>query len=185
MHFRYVFTLLLCCVLIGLDWAEPMMQLYFHITCSSIFMHTYLQVSIFVILYLVGAFPIISLSLSPSISLTCVSCFMAPKRKSTPSQNPLRSEASSSFDPTPSSIQFCDERAHQDFSENFSRRGIHSEHQVILSDFFDTDLATVIYSRSQESLCGAPVTCPSIIIQEFYSNMHGFDSSIPQFSIRV
>ena len=27
--------------------------------------------------------------------------------------------------------------------------------------------------------------CPSVIIQEFYSNMHGFDYSIPQFSTRV
>ena len=34
-------------------------------------------------------------SLSPSISLSCVSCFMAPKHKSTPSQNRLHSGASS------------------------------------------------------------------------------------------
>ena len=49
MHFRCVFTLLLCCVLVGLDWAKPMMHFYLHVTCSYIFMHTYLQVSIFVI----------------------------------------------------------------------------------------------------------------------------------------
>ena len=48
------------------------------------------------------------------------------------------------------------------------------ECQVILSDFFDTDLPTVIYSRGWESLCG-------VIIQEFYSNMHGIDTSIPHF----
>ena len=53
--------------------------------------------------------------------------------------------------------------------------------KVILLDFFDTDLPTVIHSRGWESLCGVPVTCPFVIIQDFYSNMHGFDYSIPQF----
>ena len=72
MHFRCVFTLLLCCVLVGLDWTEPMMHLYLHVTCSCIFVHTYLQGSIFVILYLVGAFLIVSLSPSPSLFLTLV-----------------------------------------------------------------------------------------------------------------
>ena len=33
------------------------------------------------------------------------------------------------------------------FSKNFSRWGIHLECQVILSDFYNTDLPTVIYSR--------------------------------------
>ena len=56
------------------------------------------------------------------------------------------------------------------------------ERQVVLSDFLDTDLPTVTHSRGWESLCGVPVTCPSMIIQEFYSNMLGFDYSIPQFS---
>ena len=50
---------------------------------------------------------------------------MAPKCKSTPSQNPLRSRASSSFDPTPSHIWFHDEDAKKDFSENFSQQGVH------------------------------------------------------------
>ena len=48
--FRCVFTVLQCCMLVGLGWAEPMMYLYLHVTCSCIFMHMYLQVSIFVIL---------------------------------------------------------------------------------------------------------------------------------------
>ena len=82
---------------------------------------------------------------------------------------------------TPSHIRFRDDKACKDFSENFSRRGIHSERQVILLDFFDIDLPTVIYSRSWESLYGISVTCPSVIIQEFYFNMHGFDYSIPHF----
>ena len=72
---------------------------------------------------------------------------MAPKRKSTPAQNPLRSSASSSSNPTLSYIQFHDDDAFKEFSENFSRRGIHSERQVILTDFADIDLPSVIHSR--------------------------------------
>ena len=34
--FRCMFTLLLCCVLVGLDWAKPMMHLNLHVTCSCI-----------------------------------------------------------------------------------------------------------------------------------------------------
>ena len=67
--------------------------------------------------------------------------------KSTPSQNPLRSGTSTSSDPIPFFVQFHDEKAKMDFFENFSRRGIHLERQVILLDFFDTDLSTVIHSR--------------------------------------
>ena len=55
------------------------------------------------------------------------------------------------------------------------------EPQVILSDFSDTDPPTVINSRGWKSLCDIPVTCPSMIIQEFDSNMHGFDTSVPHF----
>ena len=113
---------------------------------------------------------------------------MAPKHKFIPSWNLLRFGASSSSfpsNPTPSHVQFRDEKAKSDFFENFSRRGIHSEREVVLLDFSDTDLTTIIYSRGWESLCGAPITCPSVIIQEFYSNMHGFDYSIPQFVTRV
>ena len=72
---------------------------------------------------------------------------MAPKRKFTPSHNPLRSGASTSSDPTPSHIRFRDENAQKAFSENFSRRGIHFEHQVVLADFTDTDLPDVIHSQ--------------------------------------
>ena len=72
---------------------------------------------------------------------------MAPKRKSTPAWNPLHSCASSSFDPTLSHIWFRDDDAFKAFLENFSRRGIHLERQVVLSDFADTDLPSVIHSR--------------------------------------
>ena len=89
---------------------------------------------------------------------------MAPKRKSTLSQKPFCFGALSSSDPTPSHIRFRDEDARKDFSENFSRRGVHSECRVILVDFADTDLPVAIHSRGWESLCDVPVTCPSILI---------------------
>ena len=123
---------------------------------------------------------LLSLSLPFSLSLYSVSLLMAPKKsKSTPSRNPLHFGASSSIDPTLSHIRFRDEKARMDFSENFSQCSIHSEHQVVLLDFFDTDLPTIIYSRGWEPLCGISVIFPFVIIHEFYSNMHGFDYSIP------
>ena len=56
---------------------------------------------------------------------------------------------------------------------------------VNLSDFSDTDLPTVIYSRGWGSLCDISITCPSVIIQEFYSNMYGFYTSVSHFFSRV
>ena len=73
----------------------------------------------------------------------------------------------------------------RNFSENFSKRGIHLERQVVLSDFADTNLPSVIHNRGWESLCDVSVTCPLVLIQEFYSNMHGIDHSIPLFFTRV
>ena len=55
------------------------------------------------------------------------------------------------------------------------------ERQVILADFVDTDLSTVIHSQEWESLCDVPVTCPLMLIQEFYSNMHWIYRSVPLF----
>ena len=89
---------------------------------------------------------------------------MAPKHKSTPARNPLRFGASFSSDPTLSHIRFRDDDAFKAFSENFSRRGIHSKRQVILMDFADTDLPSVIHSRGWESLCDVLVTCPSMLV---------------------
>ena len=120
----------------------------------------------------------------PLLLLTLV-VSMALKRKSTPTQNPLRSDASLFSNPSPSHIRFRDDDAFKALSENFSRRSIHSEHQVILSDFTDTDLPSVIHSRGWESLCDVPITCPLVLIQEFYSNMHGIDYSVPLFFTRV
>ena len=89
---------------------------------------------------------------------------MAPKHKSTPIQNPFRSGASSSFNLPFTHVQFCDEKAHQDFSENFSKHGIHLEHHVILSDFFETPLPDVIHTRGWESLCEISLRCSIVFI---------------------
>ena len=130
-----------------------------------------------------GTFLIIFLSLPLFLFTLVVS--MAPERKSAPSQNPLHSEALFSFDPTPFHIRFRDEDAWKDFLENFSRQGVHSECQVILADFTDIDLPIVIHRWGWESLCDVLVICPSVLIQEFYSNMYGFDFSVPFFSTCV
>ena len=133
------------CVLIDLDWAEPMMQFLLHVTCSCI-SHTYvLLFNILDIFETAWDFLIVILSL-PLYQFTLV-VSMAPKRKSTSARNPLRSGASSSSDPTLSHIRFRNDDAFKAFLENFSRRGIHSERQVVLSDFADTDLPSVIHSR--------------------------------------
>ena len=165
-------------MLVGLDWAEPMTFLSLHFTCLCCF-HAYAPSFLYLlILNFLGTLLCVSLSLS----FFRLVCSMAPKKsKSTPSQNPLHSRVASSFDSTPSLVRFCDDKAHKDFLENFSRRGIHSKRQVVLSDFSNTDLPTVIYSRGWKSLCGIPVTCPSVIIHEFYSNMHEFDYFVPYF----
>ena len=56
---------------------------------------------------------------------------------------------------------------------------------MILLDFYDTTLPTIIHNQGWESLCEIPMSCPTVIIQEFYSKMHGFDTSIPQFAMRI
>ena len=52
-------------------------------------------------------------------------------------------------------------------------------------DFADTDLPFVIHSRGWESLCDVPVTCPLMLIQEFYFKMHEIDRSVLFFFTRV
>ena len=93
-------------VLVGLDWAKPMMNFSLHVTCSCI-VHAYVPFHyLFWYFFVIGTLCLF-LSLSPSLSN---SLRMAPKRKSAPSRNPLHYEASFS-DPTPLSIQFCDKKA--------------------------------------------------------------------------
>ena len=85
--------------------------------------------------------------LSLLLFLFSLAVSMAPKRKSTPAWNLLRSGASLSSDPSPSNVRFHDDDAFKAFSENFSRRGIHLERQVVFLNFADTDLPSVIHSR--------------------------------------
>ena len=147
-------------------------------------MHMYLLFNIFDIIDVAWDFSDCSSFFLPLILFTLVMS-MAPKRKSIPAQNSLRSGASLSSDLSSSNVWFRDDDALKAFLENFSRRGIHSEHQVVLLDFADTDLPSIIHSRGWESLCDVPVTCPVVLIQEFYSNMHGIDRSVPLFFTRV
>ena len=122
MHFRCVITMLNCCVLVGLDWIEPMMYLSLHVTCSCIF-HAYVPLILYILIYWCCLVLFCSLFLPLSLFLLLVYS-MAPKCKSTPSENPLYSWAStSSSNPTPSHVRFCNNKAQKDFS----RRGIHSE----------------------------------------------------------
>ena len=142
--------------------------------------HAYIPYILYILIYWLW---LVLFCVSLSLSLVYVSCVMAPKHKSTPSRNPLCFKASTSSDPTPSHVRFRDDKADRTFRS--SRRAVHSKRQVILSDFSDTDLSTVIHNRSWESLCDGPITCLSMLIQEFYSNMHGFDYSVPLFVTRV
>ena len=150
-------------VLIGLDWAELMMHLVLHVTCSCI-SHTYIPSFQYIWYYwcCLGLFWLSFLFLP--LFLFALVMSMALKRKSIPTQNPLRSDASSSSNPSPSNIWFRDDDAFKAFSENFSRRGIHLERQVVFLNFADTDLPSVIHSRGWESLCDVPVTCPLVLI---------------------
>ena len=129
------------CVLLGLGWVESMMQFllarYMFVHFS--YMHT--------LSFLPILFWIVMLCLSVSLSLSLSDRLrMAPKRKSTPSRNPLCPGTSSS-DLTLTHIRFRDGKAHQDFLENFSKRGIHSKRHVVLSNFSNTALPTIIHSQ--------------------------------------
>ena len=175
----FIYVELLCAVRFGLGWALDDFYVAYHMLMHF---HAYIPLFLYILILICLVLFCVSLSLSPSLFLALVYS-MAPKRKSTPSWNLLHSRASSS-NSIPSHVKFHDEKAKSDFSENFSWCGIHSECQVILSDFSNTNLPIVIYSRGSESLCGIPVTCSFVIIQEFYSNMH-VDTLVPHFVTRV
>ena len=147
-------------------------------------MHMYFLFNIFYIIDATWDFSDCSSLFLPLFLFTLV-VSVAPKYKSTPTRNPFRFDASSSSNPSPSNVRFYDDDAFKAFSENFSRRGIHSECQVVLLDFAGIDLPSVIHSRGWESLCDVLVTCPLVLIQEFYSNMHEIDRLVPLFFTRV
>ena len=116
--------------------------------------------------------------LSLPLFLFMIVVSMEPKCKSTPARNLLRFNASSY-----SHIWFRDDDAFKAFLENFSRRGIHLERQVILSDFADIDLPSVIHSRGWESLVTSrsPIhlclsrsftpACTRLIVQYLFSSL--------------
>ena len=79
-------------------------------------MHTYFLFNIFEIIDDAWDFSDCSSLFLPLFLFTLV-VSMAPKRKSTPARNPLRFGASSSFDPSPSNVRFCDDDAFKAFSE--------------------------------------------------------------------
>ena len=86
------------CVLLGLDWVEPMMQfllarhMFMHFSCIRTL--SFLSILFWVVM--------LCLFVSLPFSLSDRLC-MAPKCKSTPSRNPLCSGTSSS-DPTPTHV---------------------------------------------------------------------------------
>ena len=172
----------LCADRFGLGWAHDAIcfacHIFMHFPCIRTFFSIYL-----ILLMLLGSFLIVFLSLPLFLFTLVVS--MAPKRKSILTWNLLRSGASSSSNPSPFNVRFRDDDAFKAFLENFFRRDIHSECQVVLLNFADTDFLSVIHSRGWESLCDVLVTCPLVLIQEFYSNMHEIDRLVPLFFIRV
>ena len=151
----------LCADRFGLGWAHDAICFACHMFMNFPCIRTFLSIYL-ILLMLLETFLIVFLSLPLFLFTLVVS--MTPKRKSTPAWNPLRSSASSSSNPSPSNVRFRDDDAFMAFSENFSRWGIHSERQVILLNFADTDLPSVIHSKGWESLCDIPVTCPLVFI---------------------
>ena len=75
-----------------------------------------------------------------------------------------------------------DGKAQQDFLENFQKHGVHPKCHVVLLDFSDTPLLVVIQTRGWESLRERPLRCPIVFIQEFYSNIHSINTSVPWFA---
>ena len=82
-------------------------------------MHTYLIFNIFDIIDIAWDFSNCFFLFLPLFLFTLV-VSMAPKCKSTPARNPLRSGASSSSDPSTSHVRFRDDDAFKAFLENFS-----------------------------------------------------------------
>ena len=105
-------------MLVGLDWVELMMHLLSMTHVHAFSMHLYILSYILLIVNYFGTFMIVFFSL-PLLLVTLV-VSMAPKRKSTPTQNPLHSDASSFSDHVPLSLHFRNDDAYKAFTENFS-----------------------------------------------------------------
>ena len=106
-------------MLVGLDWAEPMIYLLCLSHVHAFSMHVYFFSHILIIVNCFGTFLIVSFSF-PLLLVTLV-VSMAPKHKSTPAWNPLHFGASSSSVHAPFSLRFYNDDAHKVFSENFSQ----------------------------------------------------------------
>ena len=151
--------------------------MFMHFPCIRTLFSIYL-----ILLILLGNFLIVLLFFLSLILFMLVG-FMATKHKSTPARNPLRSGASSSSDPSPSNVRFRDDDAFKAFLENFSRRGIHSERQVVLLDFADIDLPSVIHSRGWETLCDVRSHVLSCLSKSFTPTCMGLIVQYLSFSL--
>ena len=147
-----------------------------HVTCSCI-SHAYV-LSFSYIWYIWIAWDFSDCSfLLLLLNLFTLVVSMAPKHKSTPAQNPLRFGASSSTDPSPFNVRFRDDDAFKAFSENFSRRSIHSERQSFCRtlptltfplSFTVGDGSHCVMSRSHVLSClsrSFTSTCMGLIVQ--------------------
>ena len=127
MTFKHHALHYMCIITLHLGRAHDVFTIVYHMLMHFSYIRTfnslYFDKLIVLVLFCMSLFP-------PSLLLS-ISCIMAPKWKSTPSRNPLHSRTSTSFDPTPFHVRFCDEKAKSDFFENFSWRGVHSKRQVI------------------------------------------------------
>ena len=170
---------MLCANRVGLGWAHDEFIFACHIFMHS---HAYIPSILYILIYLLfGTFLIVSLSFSLSFPLTLVASWhlsvsllhlgtlFVLRHLLLPLHLTLLTLKSGSVM----------RRPNQTSLRTFHDVAFIQNTKSILSDFSNTDLPLVIYSRGWESLCGAPVTCPSVIIQEFYSNIHEFDYSIP------
>ena len=88
-----VYVELLCVVKFGLGWAHDVFYVTYHMLMHF---NAYIPLIIYILIYWFVWCFFACLFLSPSLFLTLV-CFMAPKCKSTSSQNSFRSGASSSI----------------------------------------------------------------------------------------
>ena len=94
------------------------MQLFFSTShAHAYFMHTYLFFSFFVLScdYVLFVF---------SLSLSRINCVWHPSANLLQIGTLFHSGSSSSFDHPPLHVRFCDEKAQQDFFENFSKCGV-------------------------------------------------------------
>ena len=97
-------------MLVGLDWAEPMMYLLCMSHVHAFSMHLYVFSHILIIVNCYRAFLIVSFF--PLSILFMLVVPMPSKRKSIPARNPLHSGASSSFDHALLFLRSCNDDVH-------------------------------------------------------------------------